>query len=48
MTTLIVADTIDEVVELANKTDYSLNAALWTNSVHLAMEVGSRIRAGMC
>ncbi|KAK7687830.1 hypothetical protein QCA50_009049 [Cerrena zonata] len=44
--TMVIADTIDEIVKLANKSDYSLNAALWTNDVHLAMEVGSRIRAG--
>ncbi|KAI0075312.1 aldehyde dehydrogenase [Panus rudis PR-1116 ss-1] len=40
------ADTIDEVVELANQTDYSLAASLWTKDLNLALDVGSRIRAG--
>lgn len=39
-------DTIDEAVELANETDYSLTAALWTQNVNLALDVAARIRSG--
>lgn len=45
--TLTEADTIDEAVELANATDYSLVAALWTQNVHIAMDVSMRVRTGM-
>ena len=31
---------------LANATDYSLTAALWTRDVNRALEVGPRLRAG--
>lgn len=41
-----VADTIDEAVELANASDYSLVASLWTRDINLAFEVAPRIRAG--
>lgn len=41
-----VVDNIDEAVELANETDYSLTAALWTRNVNLALDVASRIRSG--
>ncbi|OSX58877.1 hypothetical protein POSPLADRAFT_1151703 [Postia placenta MAD-698-R-SB12] len=44
--TLTEADTIDEAVELANATDYSLVAALWTKNVHIAMDVSMRVRTG--
>lgn len=37
---------IDEAVEMANATTYSLSAALWTTNVHSAMAVAPRIRAG--
>ncbi|KAF9805836.1 hypothetical protein IEO21_08925 [Rhodonia placenta] len=44
--TLTEVDTIDEAVELANATEYSLGAGLWTTNVHHAMDVSMRIRAG--
>jgi len=40
------ADTIDELVELANKSDYSLAAGLWSKDVYNAINVAGRIRAG--
>jgi len=45
---LVVAavDTVDEAVELANATDYSLAAAVWTNDLYNAMNVSRRIRSG--
>lgn len=45
---LVVApvDTVDEAVELANETDYSLAASLWTNDLYNAMNVSRRIRSG--
>jgi hypothetical protein len=45
---LVVApvDTVDEAVELANASDYSLAAALWTNDLYNAMNVSRRIRSG--
>ncbi|KZT04813.1 aldehyde dehydrogenase [Laetiporus sulphureus 93-53] len=44
--TLTAVDTIDEAVQLANTSDYSLMAALWTQNLHTALEVAPRIRAG--
>ncbi|KLO14001.1 aldehyde dehydrogenase [Schizopora paradoxa] len=41
-----VVDTIDEAVELANASDYSLTASLWTRDVNNAIDVASRLRAG--
>ncbi|KAF7426749.1 hypothetical protein PC9H_009118 [Pleurotus ostreatus] len=38
---------VDEAVEMANATTYSLSAALWTTNVHSAMAVAPRIRAGV-
>jgi len=43
---IAVADSIDEAVELANDTEYSLTSGLWTTNVHRAFEVAPRIRAG--
>ncbi|EED85322.1 predicted protein [Postia placenta Mad-698-R] len=39
-------DTVDEAVELANATNYSLAGAVWTKDVNSAMDVSMRIRAG--
>jgi acyl-CoA reductase-like NAD-dependent aldehyde dehydrogenase len=41
-----VVDTVDEAVELANATDYSLAAAVWTNDLYNAMNVSRRLRSG--
>lgn len=43
---IAVVDTVDEAVELANDSAYSLVSSLWTTNVHKAFEVGNRIRAG--
>ncbi|RPD64183.1 aldehyde dehydrogenase [Lentinus tigrinus ALCF2SS1-7] len=40
-----VIDTIDEAVELANSSEYSMSAALWTKDIHTALDVSARIRA---
>jgi acyl-CoA reductase-like NAD-dependent aldehyde dehydrogenase len=42
-----VVDTIDEAVELANASDYSLSAALWTNDVYNAINLAMRIHSGV-
>ncbi|KAF9561449.1 aldehyde dehydrogenase [Agrocybe pediades] len=41
-----VVETVDEAVELANSTDYSLSASLWTNNTSLAPEIASKIYSG--
>ena len=42
-----VVDTIDEAVELANASEYSLSASLWTKDVYNAINVAMRIRSGV-
>ena len=42
-----VVDTVDEAVELANATDYSLAAAVWTNDLYNAMDVSRCLRSGL-
>lgn len=39
-------DTIDEAIELANATEYSLTSSLWTRDANRALDVAARIRAG--
>ena len=39
-------DTVDEAVEYANKSDYSLMAAVWTKDVYNAYETAARIHSG--
>lgn len=40
------ADSVNEAVELANASSYSLTAALWTSNLYAAKDVASRIRSG--
>ena len=39
-------DTVDEAVELANDTDYGLNASVWGSDLKKAEAVGRRIQSG--
>ncbi|KIJ28084.1 hypothetical protein M422DRAFT_37450 [Sphaerobolus stellatus SS14] len=41
-----VVDTVDEAIQLANSSDYSLAAALWTSDIHRSLDIASRIRSG--
>lgn len=41
-----VVDTVEEAIELANATNYSLNGAVWTRDINLGLDVGFKIRAG--
>jgi gamma-glutamyl-gamma-aminobutyraldehyde dehydrogenase/4-guanidinobutyraldehyde dehydrogenase/NAD-dependent aldehyde dehydrogenase len=45
--TLLVFDSPDEGVRMANDTDYGLAAAVWTSDVRLAHRLARKIRAGM-
>ncbi|KAF7437589.1 hypothetical protein PC9H_004431 [Pleurotus ostreatus] len=47
VTVFMSVNSIDEAVEMANATTYSLSAALWTTNIHYAMSVAPRIRAGV-
>lgn len=42
---ITICDTVDEAIDLANATEYTLTSAIWTNSIH-ALNLASRIRAG--
>ena len=39
-------DSVDEAVEYANKSEYSLMAAVWTKDVYNAYETAARIHSG--
>ncbi len=43
---VIVFDTVDEAIRIANDSDYGLAAAVWTGSLGTAHEVSRRLRAG--
>jgi acyl-CoA reductase-like NAD-dependent aldehyde dehydrogenase len=43
---IVAADSINEAVDLANASDYSLTAALWTSNLYKAKDVSSRIHSG--
>lgn len=42
---LAVVDSIDEAVDLANASEYSMAASLWTSDGYKALDVSARIRA---
>ncbi|KAG6915346.1 hypothetical protein DXG01_012020 [Tephrocybe rancida] len=42
----VTVDTVDDAVELANASEYSLTAAVWANDVYAAQGVAARVRAG--
>jgi acyl-CoA reductase-like NAD-dependent aldehyde dehydrogenase len=44
--TIAVVDTVDEAVDLANQSSYSLTSSLWTQSIDLAFTLTPRIHAG--
>jgi len=46
LTAVVEVDTVDEAVELANATTYSLVGSVWTRDLNLALDVSSRIRYG--
>jgi betaine-aldehyde dehydrogenase len=37
---------IDEVVEMANATEYGLTAAIWTNDINTALKAARRVQSG--
>ena len=43
---LAVADTVDELVEMANASEYSLSVGVWSSNIGAAQRVANRIRAG--
>ncbi|KAG5651810.1 hypothetical protein H0H81_007333 [Sphagnurus paluster] len=43
---IAVVDTVEDAVQLANASEYSLTAGLWTTNMYAAQDVASRIRAG--
>ncbi|KAI0919058.1 hypothetical protein AcW1_003467 [Taiwanofungus camphoratus] len=46
VTILVEVDTIDEAVDLANASEYTLLAGVWTKDLNNALDVAMRIRAG--
>ncbi|KAA1472194.1 aldehyde dehydrogenase [Dentipellis sp. KUC8613] len=42
---IAVVDTIEEAIELANATEYTLTSSIWTKDLYNAMNIASRIRA---
>ena len=45
MAIVAIVDTIDEAIDLANASEYSMAASVWTQDVYKAFEVVGRIRA---
>ncbi|EDR01973.1 uncharacterized protein LACBIDRAFT_175070 [Laccaria bicolor S238N-H82] len=46
VTAFAIADSVEEAVELANSSDYSLSASLWTSDVYKGQAIASQVRAG--
>jgi succinate-semialdehyde dehydrogenase / glutarate-semialdehyde dehydrogenase len=46
VTSVYTYETLDEAVEMANDTDYGLNASIWSSDLEAAEAVGRRIHAG--
>ena len=46
VTSIYTYSSVDEAVELANDTEYGLNASVWGTDLAAAEQVGRRIRAG--
>jgi len=44
--TFATVNTIDEAVDLANESDYTLTSSIWTENVYSIQKVTSRLRAG--
>lgn len=44
--TLMKWDTVDEVISIANDTEYGLTAAIWTRNLDAALDAAQRVRAG--
>ncbi len=40
-------DNVDDLVEMANGTQYGLAASVWTRDISRAMEVSSRVNSGL-
>ena len=45
--TVLRFDEVEEVVRLANQTEYGLAAAIWTRDINLALNTARRVRAGV-
>ncbi|MBF6569296.1 MAG: aldehyde dehydrogenase family protein [Candidatus Binataceae bacterium] len=39
-------DKLDDVIKLANSTDYGLTASIWTNDLNTALKTAKRVRSG--
>ncbi|KAF9459102.1 aldehyde dehydrogenase [Collybia nuda] len=46
VTAFAVVDTIDEAIELANTSEYSLVSSVWTSNMYSAQRISSEVRAG--
>lgn len=46
MVVFIEVDSVDEAIEKANDSEYTLMASLWTENVHTAFAIAPRLRAG--
>jgi acyl-CoA reductase-like NAD-dependent aldehyde dehydrogenase len=46
VTLFVPFDTVEEAIDLANASDYTLTSSLWTSNVHTAMQMSSKIHAG--